>query len=89
MTHEQKRWDLLPNIDNETVKIWIDALLESTNKMYIEELTVEEINAEIEESKSSIDNFELLGDKHAIIDCEEYIEVLEEMLIKRKENSND
>ena len=80
MTNEQKRWNALPNIDNETVKIWLDALLESTNKMYIEELTMEEIKAEIEESKGSIDNFELLGDKHAIIDCEEYIEVLEEML---------
>ena len=80
MTTEQKRWNALPNIDNETVKIWLDKLLEDKNKMYVEELTVEEIKAEIEENKGSIDNFELLGDRHAIIDCEEYIEVLEEML---------
>lgn len=80
MTNEQKRWNSLPNIGNETVKIWLDTLLESTNKMYVENLTVEEIKAEIEETKGSIDNFELFGDKHAIIDCEEYIAVLEEML---------
>lgn len=80
MTNEEKRWNALPNFDNETVKIWLDDLLESTNKMYIEELTVGEIKAEIEESKGSIGNFELLGDRHAIIDCEEYIEALEEML---------
>lgn len=85
MKNEQKRWNALPKFDNETIKIWLDALLESTNKMYIEELTVEEIKAEIKESKGSIDNFELLGDRHAIIDCEEYIELLEEML-KNKED---
>jgi hypothetical protein len=86
MTNEQKRWNALPKFDNETVKIWLDALLESTNKMYIEELTVEEIKAEIEESKGSIDNFELFGDIHAIVDCEEYIEVLEEMLNNKEES---
>ena len=56
-----------------TVEDWIK---------HFEELTVEEIKAEIEETKGSIDNFELLGDRHAILDCEEYIEVLEEMLNK-------
>lgn len=89
MTNEQKRWEMLPDIDNETVKIWLDMLLEKTNKMLVDELTMEEIKAEIEENKGSIDNFELFGDRHAIIDCEEYVEVLEEMLIKRKENNND
>lgn len=82
MTNEQKRWSSLPNFDNETIKIWLDMLLEDKGKMLIEELTVEEIKAEIEETEGSIDNFELLGDRHAILDCEEYIEVLEEMLSK-------
>jgi hypothetical protein len=86
MTNEQKRWNSLPKFDNETIKIWLDALLESTNKMHIEELTVEEIKAEIEESKGSIVNFELLGDRHAIVDCEEYIEVLEDMLNDKEES---
>ena len=86
MTNEQKRWNLLPDIDNETVKIWLDALLESKNKMYLEELTVEEIKAEIEENKGSIDNFRMWGDRHAILDCEEYMEVLEEMLNNKEED---
>lgn len=80
MTKEQKRWDALPDIDNETVKIWLDSLLEDKSKMFVEELTVEEIQAEIEETKGSIDNFRMWGDRHAIVDCEEYIEVLEELL---------
>lgn len=80
MTKEQKRWDALPDIDNETVKTWLDSLLEDKSKMFVEELTVEEIKAEIEETKGSIDNFRMWGDRHAIIDCEEYIEVLEELL---------
>ena len=80
MTKEQKRWDALPDIDNETVKNWLDSLLEDKSKMFVEELTVEEIQAEIEETKGSIDNFRMWGDRHAIVDCEEYIEVLEELL---------
>ena len=40
MTKEQKRWDALPDIDNETVKIWLDSLLEDKSKMFVEELTV-------------------------------------------------
>lgn len=80
MTNEQKRWDSLPNFYNETIKIWLDMLLESKGKIFLEELTVDEIKAEIEENKGSIENFKLLGDRHAIIDCEEYLEVLEEML---------
>lgn len=79
MTKTEQRWNTLPDIDNETVKIWLDSLLESTNKMSVEELTMEEIRAEIEEAKGSIKDFSILGDKHAIIDCEEYIEVLEEL----------
>lgn len=80
----EERWNNLPNIDNETVKIWLDNLLLDKDKMFIEELTAEEIRAEIEETKSSIDNFEIMGDKHAIIDCEEYLEVLEEMLKEKR-----
>ena len=80
MTKEQKRWDALPDIDNETVKIWLDSLLEDKNKMFVEELTIEEIQAEIEETKGSMDNFRVWGDRHAIVDCEEYIEALEELL---------
>ena len=88
MTNEmrEKRWNALPNFDNEIVKIWLDTLLDDKNKMCIEELTVEEIKAEIEESKGSIENFRILGDRHAIIDCEEYIEILEEMLNNKEEN---
>ena len=85
MTSEQKRWEMLPDINNETIKIWLDALLEDKNKMSIEELTVEEIKAEIEENKGSIENFKMWGDRHAIIDCEEYIEVLEEILNNKEE----
>ena len=83
---ELKRWDALPDIDNETIKIWLDALLESHGKMFVYELTVDEIREEIEENKGSIENFKIWDDKHAIIDCEEYIEVLEEML-KNKEGN--
>ena len=80
MTNEQKRWGALPDIDKKKKKIWLDSLLEDKSKMFVEELTVEEIQAEIEETKGSIDNFRMWGDRHAIVDCEEYIEVLEELL---------
>ena len=80
MTREENRWLSLPNIENETVKIWLDNLLEEKNKMFVEELTAEEIETEIKETKGSMDNFSIWGDKHAIIDCEEYIDLLEEML---------
>lgn len=84
MTNKQKRWESLPDIDNETIKIWLDQLLESKNKMLVEELTVEEIEAEIEENRGSIENFSIWGDRHAILDCEEYIEVLEDILEELK-----
>lgn len=86
---EMKRWEALRNIDNETVKIWLDNLLEDKNKVFVEELTTDEIEAEIAETKGSIENFSIWDDDHAILDCKEYIEVLEEMLQKRKENNND
>ena len=84
MTREENRWLSLPNIENETVKIWLDNLLEEKNKMSVEELTAEEIETEIKETKGSIDNFSIWGDKHAIVDCEEYIDLLEEMLNKKE-----
>ena len=83
---EQKRWESLPNINNETILIWLDQLLEDKNKMFVTELTAEEIKTEIEETKGSMDNFRVWGDRHAIIDCEDYIEVLEEMLEGNYEN---
>ncbi len=89
MTNEQKRWEALPDIDSETIKIWLDSLLEDKGKMFIEELTADEIRAEIEETKGSIDNFRIWNDKHAIIDCEEYIEILEEMLNNKEEIINE
>ena len=82
---QKKRWESLPRFENETVKIWLDALLETTNKMLLEELTVEEIKAEIEETKGTIRNHEIWGDRHTIIDCEDYIEVLEELLKNKEE----
>ena len=54
--------------------------------MFVTELTAEEIKTEIEETKGSMDNFRVWGDRHAIIDCEDYIEVLEEMLEGNYEN---
>ena len=84
MTREENRWLSLPNIENETVKIWLDNLLEENNKMFVEELTAEEIETEIKETKGSMDNFSIWGDKHAIIDCEEYIDLLEEILDKKE-----
>lgn len=76
----EKRWESLPDIGNETVKIWLDDFLEFKNKMYVEELTAEEIQEEIEENKASMDNFKMWGDRHAVVDCEEYIEVLKGLL---------
>ena len=86
MTNEMQknRWELIPNLNNEILMTWLDNLLESKNKMCIEELTVEEIKTEIEETQGSIDNFRAWGDKHAIIDCEEYIEFLTEILEEKK-----
>lgn len=85
MTNEQKRWNSLSHIDNETVKIWLDAWLDDKNKMLVEELTTEEIKAEIEEVKGSMEFFDIVGDKHSVLDCEEYLETLEEMLNNKEE----
>ena len=96
MRNNEKRCNLITNIENETVKIWLDALLENKNKMLIDELTIDEIKAEIEEVKGTISNEHLweLGydgeesiNPHSenIMILMEYLEMLEEML-KEKEN---
>lgn len=82
---QEKRWELNCHLaDNEMITTWIVDLLESKNKMLFEELTAEEIQEEIEETKGSISNFRSWGDRHAIVDCEEYIELLEERLEELK-----
>lgn len=80
MTKAEQRWVALGRFNNETVRIWLDDLLESKDKMFVDELTDEELRAEIEEMKGSIGNFSLMGDRHAVVDAEEYIEILKEML---------
>ncbi|MBQ8626068.1 MAG: hypothetical protein IJ419_07900 [Agathobacter sp.] len=76
----KKIWESLPVIDSEMVKIWLSNLLESKNKVSVNDLTVEEINAEIEETKGTLDNYRVWGDTAAIANCEEYIETLQELL---------
>lgn len=87
MTNEQKRWNALPDIDNETVKIWLEELGNPT---------AEEIKAEIEEVRVAISNEHLweLGydgkeplNPHTenIEVLMEYLEVLEEMLEEKEE----
>lgn len=75
---------------NETVKIWLEDLLESTGKITIEELTAEEIRTEIEEVEGTISNERLWAHADSIheeniIVLLEYLEVLNEML-KSKED---
>lgn len=74
----------------ETINIWLDNLLEATGKSSIEELTAEEIRAEIEEMKGTIRNEEaLLGvweyAESNLKQMFKYLERLEEML-KSKED---
>lgn len=71
-------------INNETVNIWLDDLLEATSKATLEELTAEEIRAEIEEVKGTIENEKIWGNKHNIMDLEDYLEVLNEMLTNKE-----
>lgn len=72
--------------DEETVNIWLDALLEATSKSDINDLTAEEIRKEIEEVKGTIDNEAItLGlpgsfAEENIRTLKAYLEVLEEML---------
>ena len=64
---------------NETVKIWLDDLLKSTGKSTTEQLTREEILAEIEEIRGTISNERLWARADPI--HEENIVVLIEYLI--------
>lgn len=78
----------------ETINIWLEQLLELTGKSNTDELTAEEIRAEIKEIKGTIRNEEIVlgisefAEKN-IEHFEAYLEVLEEMLTTRKENNND
>lgn len=71
----------------EMIAIWFEQLLESTGKSNVDELTTEEILAEIEEVKGTIQNEEIVlgisefAEKN-IEQYEAYLEVLEEMLSK-------
>ena len=75
---------------NETVQIWLDDLLEITGKATLEELTAEEIRAEIEQVEGTISNERLWAHADSIhegniIVLLEYLDVLNEML-KSKED---
>lgn len=71
----------------ETIKIWIEQLLDSTGKSNVNELTTEEILIEIEGVKGTIRNEEIVlgisefAEKN-IEQYEAYLEVLEDMLSK-------
>jgi hypothetical protein len=74
---------------NEIIKIWLDGLLEETCKATPEELTAEEIRAEIEQVEGTISNERLWAHVNSIheeniIVLLEYLDVLNEML-KSKE----
>lgn len=74
----------------ETIKIWIEQLLDSTGKSNVDELTTEEIRAEIEDVKGTIQNEEIVlgisefAEKN-IEQYEAYLKVLEEMLDNKEE----
>ena len=81
---------------NETVKFWIDLLLEETGKATLEELTAEEIRAEIKEVRGAISNEHLweLGydgeepvNPHTdnIMTLMEYLDLLNEMLADKED----
>ena len=75
---------------NETVQIWLNNLLESTSKITLEELTAEEIRAEIEEVEGTISNERLWAYANSIHEENiavllEYFEVLNEMLVNKED----
>ena len=78
--------DLIDEADIEaTIEIWLGALLKATGKTTTDELTVEEIRAEIEEVQGTISNervWALSDDIHYenIEQLSAYLKVLEEML---------
>jgi hypothetical protein len=69
---------------NETVKIWVADLFEITGKVTFEELTAEEIRAEIEEVEGTIENEKVWGNKHNIMDLEDYLGILNETLASKE-----
>lgn len=78
----------------ESIQIWLEQLLEATGKSNTKELTAEEIRAEIEDVKGTISNEEIvLGisefAEENIAHYESYLEMLEEMLKTKKEESDD
>jgi hypothetical protein len=75
----------------ETIKIWLDNLLEATGKSSVDELTVEEIRAEIEEMRGTIRNEECLLGVYEYAEDNlkqmfKYLDRLEEMLNGKEEN---
>ena len=74
----------------EMIGYWLEQLLETTGKSNVEELTAEEICAEIEEIKGTIRNEEIVlgisefAEKN-IEQFEAYLEVLEKMLNNKEE----
>ena len=83
--------DLMDEDETESfIECWLDQLLEATGKPNIDELTAEEIRAEIDDIKGTIDNESIVigisefAEKN-IEHYEAYLERLEEML-KNKEN---
>ena len=65
---------------DETIQIWLDTLLETTGKSSLEELTPEEIKAEIEEVQGTIANETVFGNHKNIAVLEEYLDELNELL---------
>ena len=75
----------------EMVNFWLEQLLEPTGKSNVDELTIEEINAEIQEIKGTIENEKIfLGvsefAEENISQFEAYLEVLEKLLNNKEEN---
>lgn len=74
----------------ETISIWLDNLLEATGKSNVEELTAEEIRAEIQEMKGTIRNEECLLGVYEFAEGNlkqmfKYLNRLEEMLNNKEE----
>lgn len=73
------------------IQFWFEQLLESTGKSNVDELTVEEIEAEIEDIKGTISNESIVIGvsefaEHNIKQYEVYLEKLIEMLNNKEEN---
>ena len=76
-------------INNETIQIWLNNLLETTGKATLKELTAEEIRAEIKEVEGTISNERLWAHANSIHEENiavllEYLNVLNEMLANKE-----